>query len=94
MPGQQRHPVWTRTALAAAFAAGSVVGCYEPQPAYIPPPPAPRALTVAPQRKQSRAQQDRDKSDCQSMASAQATSSATWAQIFTACMSGRGYFVE
>jgi hypothetical protein len=29
-----------------------------------------------------------------SMASAQATSSETWTQMFTACMGGRGYLVQ
>jgi len=57
-------------------------------------PEAPRSLSITAQRKQSRAQQDRDKADCQNMASRQATSSTTWAQIFTACMGGRGYMVE
>ena len=38
--------------------------------------------------------QERDKADCQNMASAQANSSASWAQVFTGCMSGRGYLVQ
>ena len=46
------------------------------------------------QRRQSKAQQDADSAACQSMASGQATSSETWAQIFTACMGGRGYLVQ
>jgi uncharacterized lipoprotein YajG len=71
-----------------------IVACYEPQPMYAPPPPAPRALSVTPQRKQSKSQQGRDSADCQSMASGQATSSESWAQIFTACMGGRGYLVQ
>jgi hypothetical protein len=58
------------------------------------PPPAPRALVITAQRGQSQAQQDRDKSDCQSMSSAQANSSESWAQIFAACMNGRGYLVQ
>jgi hypothetical protein len=57
-------------------------------------PPPPQSLTVRAQRKQSQAQQARDKADCQNMASRQATSSTTWAQIFTSCMGGRGYMVE
>ena len=85
-------------ALAAAIACSSMIACYPPPPepmyAPPPPPPAPRALTVTAQRRQSRSQQDRDTLDCQSMASAQATSSDTWAQIFTACMGGRGYMVQ
>jgi hypothetical protein len=43
---------------------------------------------------QTQADQDRDKSDCQSMASAQANSSASWAQIFASCMEARGYLVQ
>jgi len=82
------------TVLAAALATFSIVACYEPQPTYVPPPP-PRALSVTPQRKQSKSQQGRDSADCQSMASGQATSSESWAQIiFTACMGGRGYLVQ
>src|SRR5262245_46591513 len=81
---------------AVAIACSSIVACASPQPepAYAPPPPPPRALTVTPQRKQSPGQQGRDSADCQSMASGQATSSETWAQIFTACMGGRGYLVR
>ncbi|HXJ34341.1 MAG TPA: hypothetical protein VMS22_09930 [Candidatus Eisenbacteria bacterium] len=82
------------TSFIAALACSLVVACepaYQPAP-YVPPPP--RALTVTAQRKQSQAQQDRDTASCQSMASAQATSSDTWAQIFTACMGGRGYLVQ
>jgi hypothetical protein len=84
--------------IAVAIAGASLVGCYtyppEPEPGYAPPPPAPRALSVTPQRKQSRSQQDRDKADCQNLASAQADSSRSWAQIFASCMGGRGYMVE
>jgi hypothetical protein len=78
----------------AAFAVGlaSLVGCYQ-QPAYYPPP-QPRALTISAQRNQSQGQQDRDKADCQRIASGQANSSDTWAQIFASCMGGRGYMVE
>jgi hypothetical protein len=82
-------------AVAIAVACASIVACatQQPEPAYAPPP-APRALTITAQRKQSQRQQDRDSADCQSMASGQATSSQTWAQIFTACMGGRGYMVQ
>jgi len=73
--------------LVASLICGFVVGCETP-------PPAPRALVVTAQRGQSQAQQDRDKSDCQSMASAKANSSESWAQIFAACMNGRGYLVQ
>ena len=66
------------------------VGCESP-PAPAPPP---RALTITAQAGQSQAQQDRDNADCQSMASAQANSSESWAQIFAACMGGRGYSVR
>lgn len=62
-----------------------------PQPVYAPPP---RALTIYAQQNQSQRQQDRDKADCQSMASSQAGSSEGWANLFIGCMSGRGYRVE
>ncbi len=62
-----------------------------PQPVYAPPP---RALTIYAQENQSQRQQDRDKADCQSMASSQASSSEGWAQLFIGCMGGRGYRVE
>ena len=95
MPHRRRPFVSSPTALAAAFACVTLVACatQAPEP-YRVQAPAPRALTVTAQRKQSQAQQDRDKSDCQSMASGQATSSETWAQIFTSCMGGRGYMVQ
>jgi hypothetical protein len=57
-------------------------------------PPPPRALNIYPNRGQSQAQQNKDKADCQSIASAQAFSSESWAQAFTACMAGRGYAVQ
>ncbi len=57
-------------------------------------PPPPRALVIRAMKGQTQAQQDRDKSDCESMASAQANSSKSWAQIFGACMDGRGYLVQ
>ena len=94
MARRHRSHVTPYGALAVGLACSSLVGCYQPAPAYYPPPPAPRALTVTAQRKQSQNQQDRDKADCQRMASGQATSSDTWAQIFTSCMGGRGYMVE
>jgi hypothetical protein len=74
----------------------SLSACYTYPPEPAPPPPAapPRALSITPQRRQSQRQQDRDKADCMSMANGQATSSTSWAQIFTACMGGRGYMVE
>jgi hypothetical protein len=80
--------------LIAVLTCASMVACEPvppPPPPYVPPP---RALTVTAQRRQSQAQQDSDSAACQSMASGQATSSETWAQIFTACMSGRGYLVQ
>jgi len=85
--------MWSLVALCATLACVWIVGCYQPPPP-PPPPPPPRSLSVSPQRNQSRAQMDRDRADCQSMASGQATSSETWAQIFTSCMSGRGYMVQ
>jgi hypothetical protein len=73
----------------------AVAGCAQPAP---PPPPAapsaPRALTVYPERNQSQAQLNKDQAQCQNTASAQATSSEAWAQIFTACMAGRGYGIR
>jgi hypothetical protein len=51
-------------------------------------------MTITAQRRQSQKQQDRDKADCQRIASGQATSSDTWAQVFAGCMGGRGYMVE
>jgi hypothetical protein len=78
---------------AATVLAAGLLGmsaCVQPAPT----PPAPRALTIYPQRRQSQAQQNQDKGECSNTASATATSSDTWAQIFAACMSGRGYGVE
>jgi len=95
MAQRPRRSVAARAGLAVALACSSIVACYQAAPAPAPAPePAPRALTITAQRKQSQRQQDRDKADCQNMASGQATSSATWAQIFTSCMGGRGYMVE
>lgn len=87
-----RHRSHLLVALAACTIVG-IVGCAQQQPPPAPPP-APRALTIYPQQKQSQAQQNKDKAECQNTASAQATSSETWAQIFAACMSGRGYGVQ
>ena len=81
-----------RRFVAVALACAPLAACYQ-QPHYVEPPP-PRSLTITAQHRQSQAQQDRDKADCQNMASAQANSSASWAQIFTGCMSGRGYLVQ
>jgi hypothetical protein len=39
-------------------------------------------------------QQNKDQAQCQNTANVQATSSESWAQIFAACMSGRGYGVR
>jgi hypothetical protein len=84
----------TRLAIVLA-SASAIIGCAQPAP---PPPPAapaaPRALTVYPERNQSQAQLNQDQAQCQNTASAQATSSEVWAQIFTACMAGRGYGVR
>ena len=87
----RRRFVSATAALGIAFAC-VLGGCYQEQPR--PVEPAPRALTITAQRNQSQARQDRDKADCQSIASAQANSSASWAQIFAGCMSGRGYLVQ
>ena len=57
-------------------------------------PPPPRALVIRAMKGQTQADQNRDKSDCQSMASAQASSSGSWAQIFASCMEARGYLVQ
>jgi len=81
-----------RRFVAVALACAPLAACYQ-QPYYAEPPP-PRSLTITAQHRQSQAQQDRDSSACQSMASGQASSSETWAQSFTACMSGRGYLVQ
>ena len=80
--------------LACAALAGP--GC-SPRPAPAPvaqPQTAPSQLVIHAQQGQSKAQQDRDNVDCQSMASAQATSSFDWARIFGSCMGARGYLVQ
>ena len=88
---RQLHHAFVR--IVSVLACGSIIGCvaYQQEPASPPPP---RALTVSAQNRQSRARQDKDRADCQSMASAQATSSESWAQVFTGFMSGRGYMVQ
>ena len=88
-----RRPVSPVVILAACTLLG-VVACAPQQPSAPLPPPPPRALTVYPERNQSQAQLNKDQAQCQNTASAQATSSESWAQIFTACMSGRGYGVR
>ena len=93
MAERRRRATILNVALAAALVCSPVMGCYTYPPA-PEPAPAPRALTVTAQRGQSQRQQDRDKAECQNLASAQATSSASWAQIFASCMGGRGYMVE
>jgi len=94
MTNRFRPTISSLAPLCFVLACAWFVGCAASSPPPPPPPPPPRALTVTPQRKQSRAQQDSDTSACQSMASGQATSSETWAQIFTSCMGGRGYMVQ
>ena len=79
--------------IGSVLVCGSLIGCVA-YPQAPPPPPPPRALTVSAQNRQSQARQDKDRADCQSMASAQGTSSESWAQVFTGCMSGRGYMVQ
>lgn len=76
-----------------ACTAVGTAGCAR-QPPPAPAPAAPRALTILPQQGQNQGRQNKDKAECQNTASAQANSSETWAQIFTACMSGRGYGVQ
>jgi hypothetical protein len=89
-------PLRRHASLVLALCAVVGTGCASqppPPPAYQPPP-APRALTVYPERKQSKSQMNADQAQCQNTASAQATSSESWSQIFTACMAGRGYGVR
>ncbi len=78
--------------LGFACACAAMVGCAQSSQSQASPPP--RALTIYPQKGQSSAQQNKDNAECQTTASAQANSSNTWAQIFAACMSGRGYGVQ
>jgi len=85
----------SRLAFAAALTCVPIAGCYYYESPPPPPPPAPRqSLVISGQYKQTKAQQDRDSAQCQSQASAQASSSQGWVEIFTACMSGRGYLVQ
>jgi hypothetical protein len=78
--------------LAACAVAGT--GCAARQPPPPATPPGPRTLTVYAERNQTQAQLDQDKAQCHDTASAQATSSEGWTQIFTSCMAGRGYAVR
>lgn len=92
---RRRRSISSLAALVAALACSSIIGCATQTagPVHAPPSP-PRALRITAQRNQSQRQQDGDKADCQSIASGQATSSDSWARVFTACMGGRGYMVE
>jgi hypothetical protein len=91
--GHARRRFVSTRSLGIALACVVLGACYyPPPPPYVEP--APRALSITAQRNQSQARQDRDKADCQSIASAQANSSASWAQIFGGCMNGRGYLVQ
>lgn len=78
--------------LGFACACAAMFGCAQSSQPQAPPPP--RSLTIFPQKGQSSSQQNKDNAECQTTASAQANSSNTWAQIFAACMSGRGYGVQ
>ena len=69
------------------------VGCTQ-QPPPAPVAPVPTQLVIHAQKGQSQAQQNRDNVDCQSTASAQATSSFEWSRIFGSCMGARGYLVQ
>ena len=91
-----RSPLRRFAPLAVAVCAVVATGCAPeppPPPVYAPPPP-PRSLQVYPERGQNQNQMNADQAQCQNTASAQATSSEGWAQIFTACMAGRGYGVR
>jgi hypothetical protein len=93
---RRRRSIPSLAAVVAALACSSIIGCARPtpRPVYAPQQPPPRALRITAQRNQSQRQQDGDKADCQSIATGQATSSESWAQVFTDCMGGRGYRVE
>ena len=83
--------------LAGAVAFTTMLAACAPQRAPVPPPApqaAPTQLMVHAQRGQSKAQQDRDRVECQSAASARAVSSLEWAQVFGSCMGSRGYLVK
>ena len=86
-----RRNWWPCTAALGAALVAS--GCAQQQAAPAPPP-APTALTISAQKGQSQSQQNADKAQCQSQASQFARSSNEWAQMFTECMSGRGYLVQ
>jgi hypothetical protein len=94
MARRRCRSVVSRTTLAVALACSPLVACAGRSPEPSPAPSPPRTLAITAQRNQSQRQQDKDKADCQSMASGQATSSDSWAQIFAACMGGRGYMVQ
>ena len=85
-----RRIVWLS---GAALTCVLAVGCAHEQPAPAPLP-APTALTVTAQQGQSQSKQNADKAQCQSQASQFARSSQEWAQMFTQCMSSRGYLVQ
>ena len=91
---RRRRSISSLVALVAALACSSIIGCATQTAGPVHAPPPPRALRITAQRNQSQRQQDGDKADCQSIASGQATSSDSWARVFTACMGGRGYMVE
>lgn len=80
-----------------ACAGIALLSCAQSPPPPSPPPqapPPPRALTIFPQNGQSQSQQNKDNAECQTTASAHSNSSESWTQLFTACMSGRGYGVQ
>jgi len=79
--------------LVVACAAFVAIGCAQ-KPPPAPVAPAPSQLVIRAQHGQSQAQQSRDNVDCQSAASAQATSSFEWSRIFGSCMGARGYLVQ
>ncbi len=89
-----RLATWRVASLAATACVLVATSCSQQQPAPPPMAPPPRALNIYATRGQSQAQQNKDKAECQSTASAQAVSSETWAQAFTACMGARGYTVQ
>ena len=79
----------------AAVGCALAVGCAREEPAPVSaPPPAPTQLSITAQQGQSQSKQNSDKAQCQSQASQFARSSAEWAQMFTQCMSSRGYLVQ
>jgi Flp pilus assembly protein TadD len=85
---------FTRSLVVAAMLLACVaVGCTQ-QPPPAPAAPVPTQLVIHAQKGQTQAQQNRDNVDCQSAASAQATSSFDWSRIFGSCMGARGYLVQ